>query len=106
MQTMMRILTLAFAMLVLTAAAQAQIVPPPVPSIVPPPPAPSAPPPPKIEVPPVPKMDQPLQSPKASQSRRSSFGDRIVTCLDDAYAARLAPGDRLAYSRGCANRTD
>ena len=86
-------------------AAQAQIVPPPVPSIVPPP-APSAPPPPKIEVPPVPQMDQPPQSPKAPPSRRSSFNDRIVNCLDDSYAARLAPGDRVAYSRGCANRTD
>lgn len=106
MQIMMRIVTFAAALLALTLAAQAQIVPPPVPSIVPAPPTPSAPPPPKIEVPPVPKMDQPLQSPKALQSRRSSFGDRIVTCLDDAYAARLAPGDRVAYSRGCANRVD
>ena len=106
MQMMMRIVTLSAALLTLTAVAQAQIVPPPVPSIVPPPPAPSAPPPPKIDVPPVPQMDQPPQSPKASQSRRSSFGDHIVTCLDDSYAARLAPGERVAYSRGCANRTD
>jgi len=86
-------------------AAQAQIAAPPVPSILPPPPPPSAPPPPKIEVPVVPKMDAP--APKAkSEPRRSSFNDRVIGCFDDVYAARLTPGDRVAYSRYCANRVE
>lgn len=85
--------------------AQAQIVPPPVPSIVPPPPPPSAPPPPSMEVPVVPKLDAPAPRP-TSQPRRSSFNDRVIGCLDDPYAARLSPGDRTAYSRSCANRVE
>jgi hypothetical protein len=106
MKMMMRIPILIAAILATTLAAQAQIAPLPVPSTIPPPPAPSAPPPPKIEVPEVPKMDAPPKSPKASESRRSSFNDRVITCLDDPYAARLAPGERATYSRGCANRTN
>lgn len=88
-----------------TGMAQAQIVAPPVPSIIPPPPPPSAPPPPSMEVPAVPKLDAPAPRAK-SEPRRSSFNDRVTGCLDDAYAARLAPGDRVAYSRSCANRVE
>ena len=90
--------------LVITSGARAQIVPPPIPSIIPPPPAPSAPPPPKIEVPVVPKMETP--APKAKSAPRRSFNDRIEGCFEDAYAARLMPGDRVAYSRYCANRVE
>jgi hypothetical protein len=86
-------------------AALAQtVVPPPVPSIIPAPPPPAAPPPPRIEVPAVPKMDAP-PAPVKSQPRRS-FNDRAIDCLDDSYAARLLPGDRVAYSRSCANRAE
>jgi hypothetical protein len=32
-----------------------------------------------------------------------SFGDRVTPCLHEGAAAGLGPGDRAAYSRGCAN---
>jgi hypothetical protein len=83
-----------------TAAAQmlspgaSQFNPPPLPPL----------PPPKIEVPVAPQMDAPPSQPTVLPSRRGSFGDRINSCLDEAAAARLGPGDRAAYSRSCANR--
>ncbi|GKQ55694.1 hypothetical protein [Bradyrhizobium sp. Ce-3] len=67
----------------------------------PPPPLPS----PKIEVPPVPKMDAVTQ-PNLRSPPRSSFGDRVGRCLDQAAAAGVHPGDRAAYSRSCANSRD
>ncbi|MFB9263347.1 hypothetical protein ACFFWD_09220 [Bradyrhizobium erythrophlei] len=83
-------------------SALAQIILPPGGSIFnPPPPAP--PPPPRIEVPPIPKMDALPVSPSVRSTGRSSFGDRISTCLDEAAAAGLSQSDRAAYSRSCAN---
>jgi hypothetical protein len=35
---------------------------------------------------------------------RPSFSDRITTCLSDAAANGLGPGEREAYSRTCANQ--
>jgi hypothetical protein len=64
---------------------------------------PPAPPPPKIEVPVVPKMDAPIQQ-NYAPAPRPSFSDRISTCLDEAAAAGLSPGQRSAYSRACANQ--
>lgn len=87
--------------LLLPVAASAQIVPVPPPA---PMPAPPAPPPPKIEVPPVPQLDAPPQQPPPRPQRRSSFGDRIVKCLDDGAAAGLGPAERASYSRACANQ--
>lgn len=84
------------------AEVRAQIVPPPVPSTLPAPPPPAAPPPPKIDVPEVPKMDAPPSRPKALP--RQSFNDRIGECLNDSTAVGLHPGERVAYSRVCANR--
>src|SRR4051794_7191856 len=81
-------------------AASAQVLPPGGPQFNPPPPA--APPPPKIEVPVVPRMDAPPTQSYAPAPRHS-FGDRIGKCLDDAAAAGVAPGERGAYSRACAN---
>jgi hypothetical protein len=71
------------------------------PNILPPPPPP--PPSPPIYVPQVPTFDQP-QAPMAAPSDQSSFGDRVVRCLDDAAGAGLSPNDRAAYSRSCANQ--
>ena len=71
----------------------------PIPNILPPPPPPSPP----IYVPQVPTFDQP-QAPMAQPSDKSSFGDRVLRCLDDAAAAGLSPNDRAAYSRACANQ--
>jgi hypothetical protein len=66
------------------------------------PPLPAGPPPPRIEVPVVPKLDVPSQPP-VQASRRESFSDRIVRCLDEAGAG-MTPSQREAYSRACANR--
>jgi hypothetical protein len=82
--------------------ASAQFIPPGGSQFNPPPPAP--PPPPKIEVPTIPQMDAPPQQPTIDVAPRTSFGDRIRTCLDDAAAAGLGPPERSAYSRSCANR--
>jgi hypothetical protein len=60
-------------------------------------------PPPKIEVPVVPQMDAPPRR-DYLPAPRPSFGDRFTSCLNDAAAAGLGPGDREAYSRACANR--
>lgn len=68
----------------------------------PPPPPPL--PPPKIDVPAVPKLDAPPQQPKARGSRRGSFGDRVIDCLDRGAAAGMNSGERAAYSRACANQ--
>lgn len=68
------------------------------------PPLPQPPPPPRIEVPPIPKMDALPSQPRVRSTGRSSFGDRVSRCLDDAAAAGLSQADRAAYSRTCANR--
>jgi hypothetical protein len=68
------------------------------------PPLPPPPPPPKIEVPVVPQMDAPVHQNHVSAPRRPSFSDRITTCLDQAAAAGLGPGERELYSRSCANQ--
>jgi hypothetical protein len=90
------------AALVAVNTASAQILPPGASQFSPPPLPP--PPPPKIEVPVVPQMDAPPSQPTVRPSERSSFGDRINSCLDEGAAAGLGPGDRAAYSRSCANR--
>jgi hypothetical protein len=90
------------AALVVVNPASAQLLPPGASQFSPPPPAP--PPPPKIEVPVVPQMDALPSQPTVLPSGRGSFGDRINSCLDEAAAAGLGPGDRAAYSRSCANR--
>jgi hypothetical protein len=82
--------------------AQAQMLPPGASQFNPPPLPPL--PPPKIEVPVVPQMDAPPSQPTVQPSGRGSFGDRINSCLDEAAAAGLGPGERAAYSRSCANR--
>ncbi|MGN1289181.1 MAG: hypothetical protein ACI4XG_21730, partial [Bradyrhizobium sp.] len=69
------------------------------------PPPPPPPPPPKIEVPPIPKMDA-ITQPNLRAPARSSFGDRVSRCLDDAAASGLNQSDRAAYSRSCANTRD
>jgi len=66
-----------------------------------PPPAP--PPPPKIEVPKIPQFDAP-PSYNYQPIPRTSFGDRMSKCLDDAAGAGLSPADRGTYSRSCANQ--
>jgi hypothetical protein len=66
------------------------------------PPLPPPPPPPKIEAPVIPQMDAPIQQSYAP-APRPSFSDRITTCLDEAAANGLGPGERAAYSRSCAN---
>ena len=67
------------------------------------PPPPPPPPPPKIEVPTLPQLDAPARH-DYRPPRRSSFGDRISKCLDDAAGLGLGPNARAAYSRSCANR--
>src|SRR5947209_7750505 len=77
-----------------TASAQL-IIPPGGSQFNPPPPPP--PPPPKIEVPAVPQMDAPPPLPSVQPSRRGSFSDRVVKCLDEGAAAGLDPAARSAY---------
>jgi hypothetical protein len=67
------------------------------------PPLPPPPPPPNIEPPVIPKMDAPIQY-NYAPAPRPSFSDRINTCLDEAAAGGLGPGERAAYSRSCANQ--
>ena len=88
--------------LIFASAASAQVMIPPGASRFDPPPPPP-PPPPKMDVPKIPQMDAPAQQSYAP-APRPSFGERISKCLDDAAAGGLAPGERAAYSRGCANR--
>jgi hypothetical protein len=66
------------------------------------PPVPAPPPPPKISVPIVPQMNAPMQQ-NYAPAPRSSFGDRIQTCLDEGAATGLGANQRSAYSRSCAN---
>jgi hypothetical protein len=67
------------------------------------PPLPPPPPPPNIEPPVIPQMDAPIQY-NCAPAPRPSFSDRINTCLDEAAAGGLGPGERAAYSRSCANQ--
>jgi hypothetical protein len=67
------------------------------------PPLPPPPPPPNIEPPVIPQMDAPIQY-NYAPAPRPSFSDRINTCLDEAAAGGLGPGERAAYSRSCANQ--
>jgi hypothetical protein len=67
------------------------------------PPLPPPPPPPNIEPPVSPQMDAPIQY-NYAPAPRPSFSDRINTCLDEAAAGGLGPGERAAYSRSCANQ--
>ena len=85
--------------LIFANAVSAQVIPPGGSQFNPPPP----PPPPKIEVPVIPRMDA-LPQPNYAPTPGPSFGERIGKCLDDAAASGLAPGEREAYSRSCANR--
>jgi hypothetical protein len=79
--------------------AQAQIIPPGRSPLVPlPPPLPG----PKIQVPVVPKLDE-LPSRNYVPAPRPSFSDKVNTCLDEATAGGLGPGDRDTYVRGCVN---
>jgi hypothetical protein len=66
------------------------------------PPLPPPPPPPKIEAPVIPQMDAPITQ-NYAPAPRPSFSDRINSCLDEAAASGLGPGERAAYSRACAN---
>lgn len=85
-------------------SAVAQIIPPGGSIFNPPPPL--APPPPKIYVPAIPKMDALPSGPSVRVAPRTSFGDRVSNCLDEAAAAGLNQADRAAYSRSCANTRD
>jgi hypothetical protein len=69
------------------------------------PPLPAPLPPPKIEAPKIPQLDAP-QRYDYVPAPRSSFGDRVTRCLDEAAAAGVKPSRRAAYSRSCANRGD
>jgi hypothetical protein len=57
---------------------------------------------PKIQVPVVPKMDE-LPSRNYVPAPRPSFSDKVNSCLDEATAGGVRPGDRDAYVRGCVN---
>jgi hypothetical protein len=89
------------AVLVFGGAASAQVIIPPGTSQFNPP-VPQPPPPPKIETPVVPQIDAPPAQTYQPPPRRS-FSDRINSCLDEAAANGLGPGEREAYSRSCAN---
>ncbi|OAF10341.1 hypothetical protein AYJ54_10810 [Bradyrhizobium centrolobii] len=91
---------LVLAALVAGQAASAQVLLPGTPLLNPPPPIP--PPPPKIAVPKVPQLDAP-PSYNFQPIPRTSFGDRIARCLDEAAGAGLSPADRDTYARSCAN---
>jgi hypothetical protein len=96
------IITIAVAAALLAAnPAFAQLIPPGGSRFNPPLPAP--PPSPKIEVPVVPQMDAPPRQSYVT-APQPSFGDRITTCLNDAAAGGIGPGEREEYSRNCANR--
>jgi hypothetical protein len=82
------------------AASAQQLIPPGGSQFNPPPPPPL--PPPKIEAPVIPQMDAPI-SQNYAPTPRPSFSDRINSCLDEAAASGLGPGERAAYSRSCAN---
>lgn len=66
------------------------------------PPLPLPPPPPKIEAPVVPQLDAPMPQTYQPPPRRS-FSDRMRSCLDEAAAGGLGPGERETYARSCAN---
>ncbi len=83
-----------------TATASAQIIPPGTSPLNQPQP-PSLPGP-KIQVPVVPKMDE-LPSRNYVPAPRPSFSDKVNSCLNEAAAGGLAPGDRDTYVRGCVN---
>jgi hypothetical protein len=68
------------------------------PPLPPPPPLPG----PKIGVPVIPKLDE-LPSYNYVPAPRPSFSDKVNTCLGEATAGGLGPGDRDAYVRGCVN---
>jgi len=87
--------------LIFANAVSAQVIPPGGSQFNPPLPPPPRPP--KIEVPVIPRMDA-LPQPNYAPTPGPSFGERIGKCLDDAAASGLAPGEREAYSRSCANR--
>ena len=70
------------------------------------PPMPQPPPPPRVYVPEIPKMDALPSRSSVRSAPRTSFGDRISGCLDEAAAAGLNQADRAAYSRSCANTRD
>jgi hypothetical protein len=91
----------AFAALLFASAASAQSIPPGGSQFNPPLPPP--PPPPKIEAPVIPQLDAPAHHNYVPEPG-PSFGERISKCLDEAAASGLNPGERAAYSRGCANR--
>jgi hypothetical protein len=82
------------------ATASAQIITPGTSPLNPPlpPPLPG----PKIQVPVVPKLDE-LPSRNYVPAPRPSFSDKVNTCLGEATAGGLGPGDRDAYVRGCVN---
>ena len=88
------------AALLSASAASAQLIPPGWSQFNPPPLPPL--PPPKIEAPVIPQMDAPITQNYAPPPR-PSFSDRINSCLDEAAASGLGPGERSAYSRSCAN---
>ena len=90
----------AIAMLVAANAAYAQFIPPGSSQFNPPLPLP--PPPPKIGAPVIPQMDAPITQ-NYAPAPRASFSDRINSCLDEAAASGLGPGERAEYSRACAN---
>jgi hypothetical protein len=80
--------------------ASAQIIPPGTSPLNPPQPPPL--PAPKIQVPVVPKLDE-LPSRNYVPAPRPSFSDKVNTCLGEAAAGGLGPGDRDTYVRGCVN---
>ncbi|MBR0872809.1 hypothetical protein JQ633_20775 [Bradyrhizobium tropiciagri] len=67
------------------------------------PPMPQPPPPPRVYVPEIPKMGALPSRPSVRSAPRTSFGDRVSRCLDEAAAAGLSQADRATYSRSCAN---
>jgi hypothetical protein len=95
------ICAVALALILTSAASAQQLIPPGGSQFNPPPPPP--PPPPRIEAPVIPQMDAPIQY-NYAPAPRPSFSDRINSCLDQAAASGLGPGERAAYSRACANQ--
>jgi len=51
----------------------------------------------------VPQLDAPIRQ-NYAPAPQPSFSDRINSCLDEAAANGLGPGEREAYSRSCANQ--